>query len=80
MKTLQILGSGCANCTRLAGNTEAAARQLGMEFTIEKVTDMQAIVRAGVLKTPALVVDGKVKLFGRVPDVAELKTILSDLA
>ena len=78
MKTLQILGSGCANCARLAGNTEAAARQLGMEFTIEKVTDMQAIVRAGVMKTPALVVDGKVRLFGRVPDVAELKTILSN--
>lgn len=78
MKTLQILGSGCANCMRLAGNTEAAARQLGMEFTIEKVTDMQAIVRAGVMKTPALVVDGKVKLYGRVPDVAELKTILSN--
>ena len=78
MKTLQILGSGCANCARLASNTEAAARQLGMEFTIEKVTDMQAIVRAGVMKTPALVVDGKVRIFGRVPDVAELKTILSN--
>lgn len=77
MTTLQILGSGCANCVRLAHNTEAAARELGMEFMIEKVTDIQAIVRAGVMKTPALVVNGKVKLYGRVPDVDELKTILA---
>jgi small redox-active disulfide protein 2 len=77
MKTLQILGSGCANCTRLAHNVEAAARELGMEFKLEKITDIQAIVRAGVMKTPALVVDGKVKLYGRVPNVEEIKTILS---
>ncbi|HUZ95003.1 MAG TPA: thioredoxin family protein [Edaphobacter sp.] len=77
MTTLQILGSGCANCVRLAHNTEAAAKELGMEFTIEKVTDIQAIVRAGVMKTPALVVDGRVKLYGRVPNVDELKTILA---
>jgi small redox-active disulfide protein 2 len=77
MTTLQILGSGCANCVRLANNVEVAARELGMEFTMEKVTDMQAIVRAGVMRTPALVVDGKVRLYGRVPDVDELKTILA---
>jgi len=77
MKTLQILGPGCANCARLANNVEAAATQLGMEFTMEKVTDFQAIVRAGVMKTPALVVDGQVKLYGRVPSVEEIKTILA---
>lgn len=77
MTTLQILGSGCANCVRLAHNTEAAAKELGMEFTIEKVTDIQAIVRAGVMKTPALVVNGQVKLYGRVPNVDELKSILA---
>ena len=77
MKTLQILGSGCANCVRLAHNTEAAAKELGMEFTMEKVTDFQAIVRAGVMKTPALVVDGQVKLYGRVPSVEEIKTLLT---
>ncbi len=77
MTTLQILGSGCANCTRLAKNVEAAATELGMNFKLEKVTDMQAIVRAGVMKTPALVVDGKVKFYGRVPDVEEIKTILA---
>ncbi len=77
MKTLQILGSGCANCARLANNVEAAAAQLGMEFKLEKVTDFSAIVRAGVMKTPALVVDGQVKLYGRVPSVEEIKTILA---
>jgi len=77
MKTLQILGSGCANCMRLAHNTEAAAKELGMEFTIEKVTNYEAIVRAGVMKTPALVVDGQVKLYGRVPNVDEIKAILA---
>jgi small redox-active disulfide protein 2 len=77
MKTLQILGSGCANCQRLANNVEAAAKELGMDFTLEKVTDIQAIVSAGVMRTPALVVDGEVKLYGRVPNVDEIKTILA---
>ena len=77
MTRLQILGSGCANCTRLASHVETAARELGMEFEVEKVTDMQAILRAGVMKTPALVVDGKVKVYGRVPTVDELKTMLA---
>ena len=77
MTTLQILGSGCANCMRLANNVEAAAKELGMDFKLEKVTDIQDIVRAGVMKTPALVVDGQLKLYGRVPNVDELKTILA---
>jgi small redox-active disulfide protein 2 len=77
MTTLQILGSGCANCVRLAKNVEAAARELGMDFELEKVTDIQAIMRAGVMRTPALVVNGQVKLYGRVPNVDELKTILA---
>jgi small redox-active disulfide protein 2 len=77
MTTLQILGSGCANCVRLANNVEAAAKELGMDFKLEKVTDIQSIVRAGVMKTPALVVDGQVKFYGRVPDVDEIKTILA---
>ena len=77
MTNLQILGSGCANCVRLAQNVEAAAKELGLEFTIEKVTDIQAIVSSGVMKTPALVVDGKVKLYGRVPNIEEIKAILA---
>ena len=77
MTTLQILGSGCANCVRLANNVEAAAKELGMEFTMEKVTDFQAIARAGVMKTPALIVDGQLKLYGRVPSVEEIKAVFA---
>jgi small redox-active disulfide protein 2 len=77
MKTLQILGSGCANCVRLAKNVETAAKELGMDFKLEKVTDIESIVRAGVMRTPALVMDGKVVLSGRVPNVEEIKTIIA---
>jgi small redox-active disulfide protein 2 len=77
MKTLQVLGSGCANCVRLAKNVETAAKELGIDFKLEKVTDIEAIVRAGVMRTPALVVDGKVMLSGRVPNVEEIKTIIA---
>lgn len=77
MKNFQVLGPGCGNCKRLAENVEAAARELGIDFKIDKVTDIQSIVQAGVMKTPALVVDGKLKFYGRVPSVDELKTILA---
>jgi small redox-active disulfide protein 2 len=62
---------------RLANNVEAAAKELGMDFKLEKVTDIQVIMHAGVMRTPALVVNGQVKLYGRVPNVDELKTILA---
>ncbi len=77
MTNFQVLGPGCANCQRLAENVEAAAKQLGIEYKLEKVTDIQAIVQAGIMRTPALTVDGKVKLYGRVPSVDELKKVLA---
>jgi small redox-active disulfide protein 2 len=77
MKKLQILGTGCARCDKLQRNTEAAAHELGLEYEIEKVTDVERIVEFGVFLTPALVVDGVVKLGGRVPSPAELKALLS---
>jgi len=76
MKNFQVLGPGCANCNRLAENVEAAAKQLGVEYTLEKVTDIQAIVQAGIMKIPALMVDGKVRFYGKVPSVNELKRML----
>ena len=76
MKILQVLGPGCNNCKRLAENAEAAAKELGIEYTLEKVTDIQAIAAAGILRTPGLLVDGKVKLTGRVPSVEEIKALL----
>jgi small redox-active disulfide protein 2 len=74
---ITVLGPGCAICKRLADNVEAAAKELGIEYKLEKVTDIQSIVQAGVMKTPALAVDGKVKFYGRVPSVDELKTMLA---
>ncbi len=79
MKTLQILGTGCAKCRTLSEQTEAAAKELGIEYQLEKVTDIQKILKFGVMSTPALVIDGEVKVVGKVPSVLELKKLLSDL-
>ena len=76
MKRLQILGSGCAKCRMLADHTEQAAKALGLEYTIEKVTDVREIVAFGVLSTPALAVDGAVKVSGRVPTAEAIKALL----
>lgn len=73
---LQILGTGCARCKSLQANTELAAKALGLEAEIEKVKDVREIVKFGVMVTPALAVDGKVKVAGKVPSVEELKRLL----
>lgn len=73
---LQILGTGCAKCTKLAETTEQAAKSLGLDYQLEKVTDLNAIMSFGVMMTPALVVDGVVKVVGKVPSLDELKIIL----
>ncbi len=77
MKKLQILGTGCAKCQKLAEQTEAAARAAGIEYELVKVTDINAIMDFGVMMTPALAVDGDVKVAGKVPSVAELQRMLS---
>jgi small redox-active disulfide protein 2 len=76
MLDLKILGSGCAKCIKLAENAEAAASELGLAYSLEKVTDGDAILDAGVLVTPALMVDGEVKSSGKLLSVDQLKTIL----
>ena len=73
---LQILGTGCAKCNALTMATEKAAQILGLTYELEKVTDLRQIMAFGVMLTPALVVDGKVKVSGKVPSVDELKTML----
>ena len=77
MKKLQILGMGCAKCTNLAAATEQAAKALSLEYQMEKVTDLNTIRSYGVMMTPALVVDGKVKAAGRVPSVEEIQKLLA---
>ena len=77
MKKLQILGTGCPKCKKLAENTEAAAKALGIEYDIEKVTDINEIMKFGVMMTPALAVDGQVKVVGKVPSPEEIKKMLA---
>lgn len=77
MKEIKVLGTGCAKCNDLAKNAEAAAKALGVEYTLEKVTDLQKIMGFGVMMTPALVVDGEVKVVGKVASVEEIQKYLS---
>ncbi|MCC6486819.1 MAG: TM0996/MTH895 family glutaredoxin-like protein [Candidatus Hydrogenedentes bacterium] len=77
MKTLKILGPGCMKCKKLAENTEAAAKELGIEHELVKISDINAIMAFGVMMTPALVVDGEVKVSGKVPSVEDLKKLLA---
>ena len=76
MRKMQILGTGCAKCKKLAELTEEAAKSLGIEFEIEKVSDVREIMKFGVMMTPALAVDGEVKFAGKVPSLDEIKKII----
>lgn len=77
MKKLQILGTGCSKCKKLTDQVELAANQLGIEHQIEKITDLEQIVSFGVMTTPALAVDGKVKVAGNIPSIEELKRLIA---
>lgn len=77
MKKLQVLGTGCPKCQKLTETAEAAAKEMGIEYQIEKVTEINKIMEFGVMVTPALVVDGEVKVSGKVPAVDEIKTMLA---
>lgn len=76
MKKLQILGTGCPKCKKLLELTEQAAIELGIEYEIEKVTDINDIMRFGILMTPGLAVDGEVKVTGKIPNAEEIKKML----
>jgi small redox-active disulfide protein 2 len=74
---IQILGSGCPNCKKLAENAETAARELGVDYEIVKVTDLKDIMAFGVMMTPALVVEGEVKVAGQVLSSEAIKKLLA---
>jgi len=76
MKKLQILGTGCPKCNKLTEHTKEAAESLGIDYEIEKVTDITKIMEFGVMMTPALAVDGEVKITGKVPSVEDIKKII----
>jgi len=77
MKKLQVLGTGCPKCKKLAENAEAAAKAMGIEYTLEKVTGINEIMGFGVMMTPALAVDGVVKVVGKVTNAEAIKKLLS---
>jgi len=77
MKLLQVLGTGCAKCTKLKEHAETAVEESGIEATVEKVEDINVITGFGVMMTPALVIDGEVKVVGKVPSVEEIKKLLA---
>jgi len=77
MKKIQILGTGCPKCKKLAESAEAAAKALGIKYELVKVTDINEIMKFGVMMTPALAVDGDVKSVGKVLSADEIKKIIS---
>lgn len=74
---LQILGTGCPKCKKLADTAQAAADELGLDYELEKITDINEIMKFGVMLTPGLAVDGNVKVSGKVPSVDEIKQMLT---
>jgi small redox-active disulfide protein 2 len=73
MKKIQVLGTGCAKCKKLEEASRKAADELGIEYELEKVEDIKKIMEFGVMMTPALVVDGEVKVVGKVPSIEDVK-------
>jgi small redox-active disulfide protein 2 len=73
---IEILGSGCSNCTRLAKNAEEAVKAEGIDCEVEKVTDFGRIMGYGVMSTPALVIDGVVKSVGKMLSAADIRKMI----
>ena len=78
MKRIQILGTGCPKCKKLVEQVKAAAKELSIEYEIEKVTDINQIMAFGVMMTPALVVDGEVKVAGKAVSVEDIKSMIGE--
>jgi small redox-active disulfide protein 2 len=77
MLTIKILGSGCPNCQRLAATAERAVAGLGVEATIEKVTDYARMMEYNILSTPGLVMNEKLVSSGRIPSEAEITSLIT---
>lgn len=76
MKEIKILGTGCPKCKKLEELSKKAAEELGIEHSIEKIEEINKIMEYGIMTTPALVVDGKVKAAGKVPSLDEVKNMI----
>ena len=77
---LLVIGTGCAKCKTLAQFTEQAVKELGLTAEINKVTDLKQIMALGVMMTPALAVNGTIKIVGKIPSIPEIKAILQQAA
>ena len=77
MKKLIVLGPGCPRCETLAKLTRQAADQLGLDYELEKLTDIKQFPNFGLMMTPGLVVDGELKVQGKVPSVDDIKAMLA---
>lgn len=75
---IKVVGPGCKNCKNLLQATENAVRELGTETPVIYVTDMADIVATGIMRTPGLIINGKIKVMGRVPSVKEIKQMIQD--
>lgn len=75
---IKVLGGGCANCKKLLALTQDAVRELDVDADVLYITDMEEIMKAGIMRTPALVVNGSIKVTGRVPGPKEVKQIIQD--
>jgi small redox-active disulfide protein 2 len=76
MKQLKVLGPGCSRCEQLAQSTRAAADELELEYELEKISDLSKFIDYGLMMTPGLIVDGELKVQGKVPSIEELKDLL----
>ncbi len=78
MTKIEVLGTGCVKCRRLLANAEQAVKELKIGAEVIKVDDIDAIVDRGVMMTPALFINGEVRAEGRIPDVNEIKKMLTE--
>lgn len=77
MKKIQVLGTGCAKCKKLEENVALAIKNLGLDYEIEKITDIKDILNYGIMMTPGLGIEGKIVSSGRLLNVREIETILT---
>lgn len=75
---IKVVGSGCANCKKLLSLTQEAVKELTVQAEVIYVTDLQEIMKTGIMRTPGLIINGKVKVMGRVPSIKEIKQLILD--
>ncbi len=78
MKTIEVLGPGCANCRRVEANAREAMAMAGVEANLVHVTDPREIVAHGILSTPGVIIDGRIRSYGRVPSAGDIAVWLSE--